>query len=122
MLLHELPNGRPDAVAVSRGADVRTFAELDQASRRVAGWLLSRGVRRGDRVIAALPPSIDVPALLYGCSRIGAVYSLLHDTAPASVIEHVVADAEPKLVVEPDELPEATTWELRELPPPPLAV
>jgi acyl-CoA synthetase (AMP-forming)/AMP-acid ligase II len=122
MLLHELLNGQPDAIAVSRGADTRTFAELDRASRSVAGWLVRRGVRRGDRVVAALPPSVDVPALLYGCSRVGAVYSLLHDTAPASVIEHVVADAEPALVIDPDELHDATTGELRDLPPPPLAV
>jgi acyl-CoA synthetase (AMP-forming)/AMP-acid ligase II len=122
MLLHELLNGRPDAVAVSQGTDTMTFAQLDQASRRVASWLVSRGVRRGDRVIAALPPSTAVPALLYGCSLIGAVYSLLHDNAPSSVVQHVVADAEPKLLLGPDELHEAVTAELRDLPPPPLVV
>ncbi|AHH99587.1 class I adenylate-forming enzyme family protein [Kutzneria albida] len=105
MLLHELiDTTRPDAIAISRGEDALTFAELDLAGLRVAKWLLDKGVRRGDRVLAALPPSVEVPALLYGCSRVGAVFSLIHDTAPASAVQHVVDDCEPALVVDPAEL------------------
>lgn len=125
MLLHELPAGqRRDAVAVSRGPDTLTFGELDVAAQRVAGWLVDNGVERGDRVLAALPPDVSVPALLYGCSRIGAVFSLVHETTPVAVLDRIVADAEPALVVDPGELRAVATNGVvpEELPAPPLSV
>lgn len=125
MLLHELPaERRPDGIAVSRGTEVLTFAELDVAGRRVAGWLVGKGVRRGDRVLSAVPTDISVPALLYGCSRIGAVLVPMHDTTPAAALDRIVTDAEPALIVDAGELRAVALSGAPpvDLPPPPLSV
>jgi acyl-CoA synthetase (AMP-forming)/AMP-acid ligase II len=102
-LLHELldrtASDRPDATAISHGTTTLTYRELDQASRRIAGWLTGRGVGRGDRVVIALPTDPIVPALLYGCSRVGAVFIVLHEQVPEVTLAHVLADSEPVLVI-----------------------
>ena len=103
LLLHDLldraASGHPDADAVSDGIRTVTYRWLADASRGLAGWLVTRGVKRGDRVILAMPPSVLTPALLYGCSRAGAVFVIAGDRAPAAVVAHMVTDAEPALVV-----------------------
>jgi acyl-CoA synthetase (AMP-forming)/AMP-acid ligase II len=102
-LLHDLLDaaaGRhPDRPAVSDGADSATYRELRARSERLAGWLAAAGVRRGDRVVVALPPDTLLPALLYACSRAGAVFVVLGAESPARVAAHVLDDAEPALVV-----------------------
>ena len=102
-LLHELLDHaaaehgpRP---AVGRGAEVETFRAVHTASRRIAIGLVERGVRRGDRVVLAVPPDVLVPALLYGCSRVGGVFCVLGEHAPPVAYAHVLDDAEPTLVI-----------------------
>ncbi|BCJ67439.1 class I adenylate-forming enzyme family protein [Polymorphospora rubra] len=102
-LLHDLLDraaaDRPDRIAVGRGPDSLTYAELSAASRRLAYRLAGHGVRRGDRVVVQVPAGVLVPALLYACSRVGAVFSLVSEQAPAVALAHVLTDAEPVLLV-----------------------
>ena len=42
---------RPDAPAIVLTDRTWTYAELAQASGRVAAWLVDRGLRRGDRAV-----------------------------------------------------------------------
>jgi amino acid adenylation domain-containing protein len=105
-LLHHLLDRtaaeRPDAIALGRGQATMTFGQLEDASKRIAGWLLERGVHRGDRVVIAVPPDLLVPALLYGCSRAGAVFSVIHEQTPAAALAHVLDDSEPVLLITDD--------------------
>jgi amino acid adenylation domain-containing protein len=103
LLLHDLLDSaaahaghRP---AVGCGTDVATYRELAAASRTVAARLAECGVGRGDRVVIALAPDVLIPALVYGCSRAGAVFCVLGEQAPATLYAHVLDDAEPALVV-----------------------
>lgn len=102
-LLHDLLDHavarHPDADAVSDGATTVTYRWLDSASRRLAGWLADHGVGRGDRVILALPASAVAPALIYGCSRAGAVFVITGEQTPVAMLAHIVQDAEPALMV-----------------------
>lgn len=50
-----------------------TYAELDRASARLAGWLRDHGVRPGDRVGIMLPNVPDFAIIYYGVLRAGAV-------------------------------------------------
>jgi O-succinylbenzoic acid--CoA ligase len=49
-----------------------TYAELHDAALRVAGALVARGVRPGERVALALPGGSDFAAALHGCWLAGA--------------------------------------------------
>lgn len=102
-LLHDLLDRAvaryPDASAVSDPAATMTYRWLDSASRRLASWLAALGVGRGDRVILAVPPCVLVPALVYGCSRAGAVFVITGEQSPAATLIHLIEDAEPALLV-----------------------
>lgn len=102
-VLHDLLDERAatsgDAPAVGVGSRSASFAELRELSRRLAGWLTASGVRRHDRVAIVLPPSVEMVALLYAVSRVGAAFSVLHEQMPDRVLRHVLADLEPRLVI-----------------------
>ncbi|MFI5833401.1 class I adenylate-forming enzyme family protein [Micromonospora sp. NPDC051300] len=105
-LLHELLDAtaatRPDAPAVDDGTTCRTYRQVRDASVRLAGRLRADGVRRGDRVLVALPADAALPALLYAVSRAGAVFVVVRTPAPDVALAHVLDDAEPALVLTDD--------------------
>jgi acyl-CoA synthetase (AMP-forming)/AMP-acid ligase II len=102
-LLHDVLDGaaaqHPDALGVRHGAQARTYRWIQEESLRLAAALTALEVRRGDRVLIALPPGILMPPLLFGCSRIGAVFIVLGPDTPAPVAAHVLDDAMPSLVI-----------------------
>ncbi len=63
---------RGDRDALSTASGVVTYAQLLARARGVAGALVERGVRAGDRVALALTADQLVPAL-HGCLLLGAV-------------------------------------------------
>ncbi|MCH8560694.1 MULTISPECIES: AMP-binding protein [unclassified Nesterenkonia] len=51
----------------------RTFAQLREDSNRVANWLTSIGVRRGDRIILILGNQVELWETMLGAIKLGAV-------------------------------------------------
>jgi acyl-CoA synthetase (AMP-forming)/AMP-acid ligase II len=101
-LLDEAAARWPDRPAVSTADAALTHRELAAASEAVAGWLRGLGVERGQRVAIVAPGSVLVPALLYGASRLGAVFCLLHEQTGGRPLAHVLDDAEPVLLIADD--------------------
>jgi long-chain acyl-CoA synthetase len=64
---------RPDRVALKLDGLELTYAQLDEASARVAGLLTARGLEHGDRVGIMLPNVPHFPVAYYGVLRAGAV-------------------------------------------------
>jgi acyl-coenzyme A synthetase/AMP-(fatty) acid ligase len=62
-----------DATAPPEAAECWTFAELDDAVRRVAAGLLSLGLERGDRVMIRLGNTSDYALLHFGAIAAGLV-------------------------------------------------
>jgi amino acid adenylation domain-containing protein len=114
-LLDRAAEAVPDRPAVSQGGDTLTYRELAEISRRLAGWLTCAGVRRGDRVVVALPVDVLVPALLYACSRIGAVFVVLRPELPPVTVAHVLDDCKPVLLLADDDAAAELALE-REIP------
>ncbi|MFD9336638.1 class I adenylate-forming enzyme family protein [Streptomyces sp. NPDC060028] len=102
-LLHDVLDSAaerwPDRPAVSRLGSTATYAELRDASLRLAAWLHSEGASQGRRLVISLPPGPLVPALVFAASRVGAVYTVLHEQVVGAPLEHVLGDCEPTLVV-----------------------
>jgi acyl-CoA synthetase (AMP-forming)/AMP-acid ligase II len=101
-LVHDLLDAAPpEAPAMATRGRVLRYADVANASRRIASWLRHKGIHPGDRVLIALsrPRALEVPALLYACSRIGAVSCVLHEHVVGPALRHVLADAAPALVV-----------------------
>ncbi len=76
---------RPDAPAITHGDRTLSYSELDRAADRVARFLLSRGIRRGDRVALLMENGGEYVAAFFGALRAGAcVVALNHANPPAS--------------------------------------
>ena len=57
---------------VSMGREM-TYRELDNLSRDFAGWLQSKGFKKGDRVALMMPNLLQYPVALFGTLRAGCV-------------------------------------------------
>jgi nonribosomal peptide synthetase CepC len=93
-LFRRRASAAPDAVAIT-DADGRdlTCADVDRASDRLAGYLVGRGVRRGDPVGVALERSADVVIVFLAIWKAGAAYVPLDAGYPAERVEFMLADA-----------------------------
>lgn len=106
-LLHDVLDSAaerwPDRPAVSRLGATATYAELRDSSLRLAARLHSEGVSRGRMGSSSpCPPARWSPALVFAASRVGAVYTVLHEQVVGAPLEHVLRDSEPTLVVADD--------------------
>ncbi|MFF4806495.1 class I adenylate-forming enzyme family protein [Streptomyces sp. NPDC001351] len=106
-LLHDLVDAtarsRPDAPALSDGRHSMTYGELATRSRQLATALHLLGMRRGDRMVIALPTGVLVPALAFAASRLGVAFSIVHEQVRGVPLEHVLDDCRPALLVSDDD-------------------
>ncbi|WP_394618756.1 amino acid adenylation domain-containing protein [Lentzea sp. JNUCC 0626] len=90
----------PDAVAVIADDGVElTRREFDARVNALAHVLVEEGVRVGDRVAVALPRSADLVVALAAVIRAGAAYVPLDPEYPADRVQHILADAAPRVVL-----------------------
>jgi acyl-CoA synthetase (AMP-forming)/AMP-acid ligase II len=101
--LHDLLDRRaattPDARALTRAESTWTYAELRDRSLAAAEWLAQRGVGRGDRVLVVAPHAAESAALAFAASRLGAIFAVISDQIRPYLLEHVLEDSAPRLVV-----------------------
>ncbi|MFE9252451.1 class I adenylate-forming enzyme family protein [Streptomyces sp. NPDC007088] len=101
-MLHDLldtPTAAPDAPAVTCADQTLSRSELMHATKRYAAALRARGLGRGDRLVVASDSGPALVPLLFGASRIGVVFSVLHDQVRGDVLRHVLGDCEPALAI-----------------------
>ncbi|MEU4794393.1 amino acid adenylation domain-containing protein [Streptomyces sp. NPDC023327] len=90
----------PGAVAVIAGQNSVTYGELEARSNRVARWLISRGVGAERFVGVKLGRSVELVVALLGIAKAGGAYVPIDPDYPSERIAHIVADAEPVLVID----------------------
>src|SRR5688572_1711535 len=63
----------PELVAYRSRGQQRTFAQVDVRVDQLAGALIGRGVRHGDRIAALMHNSIEFVEVFWAAARIGAI-------------------------------------------------
>ena len=89
---------RPDQPAMVQDDTVLTYRETQELVDRIAKAMLAAGVQRGDRVALMANPSIAFWAHFLATSGIGAIWLGLNPKYTQGELDHVVADAEPRLL------------------------
>ena len=79
--------------------EVLTAAESEESQRRVAGSLVSAGLRPGDRIAFCLPSSAALLCAVLGALRTGVVPVLLNATLLEAERDSLLDDADAALVV-----------------------
>lgn len=101
--LHELLDNAvaatPRAPAIRDSVACWTYSRLAGLSHAFGNWLAERGVRSGDRVLVQAPNSKELAAILFGCSRLGAVFVPVNPGMKPFHLRSVLADCEPRIAL-----------------------
>ena len=93
---------RPDALAIVNAGEQLTYAELEEASNRLARLLRAAGCRRGDRVCLVMPKGIAAVIAVLGVLKADAVWVPLDPSSPASRIRKLISCCESKWILAAD--------------------
>lgn len=88
-----------EKIAITDGRTILTFGELALASERLASFLVSRGVARGDRIAYFLKRSSDCIIATLGILKAGAAYVPLDQKSPPERWRHIMTDATPRAII-----------------------
>ena len=86
-------------LALLAGEESVTYGEMLALSARLAGLLVARGVKPGDRVAVQVEKSSPCLALYLATLRAGAVYLPLNTAYTLNEVRYFLGDAEPALFV-----------------------
>lgn len=86
------------------GNDIRqdqkwTYQQVLDEVCRLANWLKSVGVRKGDAVSIYMPMLAELPIAMLACARIGAVHSVVFGGFSAEALGGRMADCKAKVLI-----------------------
>ena len=81
-----------------------TYAQLRENSLRCAAWLMVQGVGRGSIVAVAARRTANLPEVVLGIQRLGAVYLPIDPKAAPDRLAYIVEDAGANLTLDLDNL------------------
>jgi long-chain acyl-CoA synthetase len=100
----------PHRAALVVGEDdgaVHTFAELDEASDRLAATFQAVGVERGDRVAIIADNSAELVVALWAALKAGGVFVVVNPTTKHDKLAYILNDAAARVLVAHDRLAQA---------------
>ena len=94
VLLEDSARHYPERAAVVLGDQRLTYAQVDAAANQVAGLLVERGIRPGDKVALSCPNLPYFPIVYYGILKAGAVVVPLNVLLKGREIAYHLNDAQ----------------------------
>ena len=88
----------PDRPAFYCGDVVRTYAEFDERTTRLANALSARGIGEGDRVAIMLPNSIEFFEAWGAANKVGAAIVLVNWHLKTDELEYILSDSGARLL------------------------
>ena len=85
--------------AVAMGDRRLSYAQLDEASNKVANALIGMGVSKGDRVVMLLPNSPEFVAIYFGVVKVGGIAVPLDTKYKLTELTSLFNDSQPKVLV-----------------------
>jgi len=98
-MLEETARCYPDKTAIKLNENKLSFAELEEASNKIANALLEMGVRKGDRVVILLSNIPEYAAIYFGIVKIGAIAVPLDTRYTLSELTSLFKDSQPGTVI-----------------------
>ncbi|WP_447733392.1 non-ribosomal peptide synthase/polyketide synthase [Pseudomonas shirazensis] len=89
----------PQATALVQDGQTLSYGELNCRANRLAHYLISRGVKVGDRVALCLPRSLERLVGLLAVLKAGAAYVPIDPAYPGERIAYLLEDSAPALVL-----------------------
>ena len=96
--------GRRDQPALEWNGATFTFGDIERRSNRVAQAMLERGFQKGDRLCVYLGNRIELIDIFLACVKLGVIFVPINILYRQREIDHIVRDAEPRLLITEKEL------------------
>ncbi len=97
-ILDESAKDYPDHTYTIFSGATRTYAQVKDTADRVANFLVSKGIKKGDRVAIFLPNLPHYPAIYFGIIKAGAVCVTCNPQYTAGELNYQLNDAGAKAV------------------------
>ncbi|MDL5033318.1 acyl-CoA ligase (AMP-forming), exosortase A system-associated [Pelomonas sp. APW6] len=98
-LVHRQARLRPQALALGGEGGSVAYAPLSGDLRRMAGWLASVGVARGERVAVYLDKRREFVVSCFGAGDAGAVFVPVNPVLKADQVAHILRDCDVAVLV-----------------------
>ncbi len=95
---------QPEHPAVIFYGNVMTYADLDKQSDRFAALLVSKGVKKGDRVAVFMPNCPQFHIVFFGILKLGAVHVPVSPLSRAFELAYELNDTDAEVIVAQDQL------------------
>jgi long-chain acyl-CoA synthetase len=103
-ILEETANRYPERTAIISGERRVTYAELDEASNKVANALVKMGLSKGDRVATLLANSPEFVAVYFGIIKAGGIAVPLDVRYKVEELASLFGSCQPKVLVAESDL------------------
>ena len=97
-ILDETAKEYPNQIYTIFNDATRTYAQVRDTADRIANFLVSRGIQKGDRVAIFLPNLPHYPAIFFGILKAGAVCVTCNPLYTANELNYQLNDAGAKVV------------------------
>ena len=94
-------NVRPNKIAIRDLSTKKnlTYLELNNRANKLAGWLQSKGVKKGDRVAILSQNCPEFFELEFACAKIGAIELPLNWRLTKPELEYILKDSTPHVLI-----------------------
>lgn len=89
----------PEHIALIVGQTELTYKDLDEATNRLAGYLISRGAEIGDTIAVCLDRSVEAIVSMIAIVKAGCAYLPIDPSYPAERVSFMLADSSAKLII-----------------------
>ncbi|MBW2061426.1 MAG: acetate--CoA ligase [Deltaproteobacteria bacterium] len=79
-----------------------TYRDLYERVNKLAAFLKSRGINKGDRIIIYMPMILQLPVAMLACARIGAIHSVVFGGFSAESLADRIEDCKPRIIITAD--------------------
>src|SRR6266478_9261804 len=94
----------PNRCALKYRGEAVSYATFDERIRRVAGWLVSRGIGADDVVAVLMKNSAAFLELAFAVSHIGAVFLPINYRLSRDEVDYIVGNAGARILIADEEL------------------
>jgi long-chain acyl-CoA synthetase len=94
----------PDRIAVTDGARKVTFTEIERDANRFANYLLSRGLKPGEKISTICNNSVEFVKALFGIHRAGLVWVPINTMLGPADMDYILGHAEVRFALIDDNL------------------
>lgn len=82
-----------------RHGNVLTYSATAEMAKRFAGYLQSKGMKRGDRVAIHLQNRVELVVALFATAMLGGIYVVLHSKLRSTGLAKILEQAEARVIV-----------------------